>query len=104
MDSATHGAGVGQARQTSSAVGGRPPEHRVELGVQPRFDLGMAREQDPRPGERVGGGLVAGQEQRDHLVAQLPIGHPAAALGVLGVEQHREQVAAVVARRAGGRR
>ena len=35
-----------------------------------------------------------------HLVAELPVGHPPAALLVLGVQEHREQVAPVLAARA----
>ena len=32
-----------------------------------------------------------------HFVAELPVGHPTAALLILGLEQHREQVAPVLA-------
>ncbi len=39
---------------------------------------------------------MAGQEQGHALVAELAVGHPPAALLVLGVQEHREQVAAVI--------
>jgi hypothetical protein len=37
---------------------------------------------------------VPGQHQGHHLVAQLPIGHPLAGLGVAGLDQHGEQIGA----------
>ena len=40
---------------------------------------------------------MAGHEQRHDLVAELPVGHPPAALLVLGVQEHREQIAPVLA-------
>ena len=51
----------------------------------------MPREEVPGPGERDRRGLVAGEQQGDHLVAELPIGHRAALL-VAPFEEHGEQV------------
>ena len=72
-------------------------QHAVDLGVQRRLDVGRAAEQVPGPGQRVGGRLVAGEEDRHRLVAHLLIGHPAAIVFVLRGEQHRQQVAVIAA-------
>ena len=59
--------------------------------------VGMAGEPFERPGERGRGGLVAGGEERDELVAEL-------ALGRAGVsEQVEDRVAAAGARRCARR-
>ena len=66
--------------------------------MEAAFGLRILREQVPGPRERVGRRLVAGEEERHRLVAQLLVGHtPAVALLVHGQEEHREQVAAVTA-------
>ena len=82
---------VGDRRQPSA-------EHAVDLVVQPRFDVGRLTEEIPRPRERVRRRLVPGEEDRHRLVADLPVGHPAAfVLVVLRQQQHRQQVAAIAA-------
>ena len=65
----------------------------VELAVQAAFDLGVAGEQHPGPGQRHRGRLVPGEEDRHRLVVDLLVGHGSAVL-VASVEQEREQVAA----------
>jgi hypothetical protein len=76
----------GQGRQIGKARRS-PAEHGLQLGVESLPDLGVAREQVPRPGQRVGRGLVSGEEDRHHLVAKLFIVHALAGFLVLGVEQ-----------------
>ena len=69
--------------------------------MQTRLGLRVLGEQVPSPRERVGGRLVAGEEDGHRLVAQLLVGHArAVALVVLRVEEHGEEVAAVFAGRA----
>ena len=63
----------------------------------------MLAEQVPGPRQGQGRGLVAGEEQRHRLVADLLVGHAAAVVLVAGVQQDREQVALVhVLRRGAG--
>src|SRR3954463_12518240 len=69
--------------------------------MKPALDVGVPRKQIPRPGECVCGRLVPGQKQRHRFVAELGVCHAAAiALGVLGEEEHRQQVTSVFATRA----
>ena len=92
------------SRGRSAKVGGAAAEDRVELGVELRLDLGVLRQQVPGPGQGVGRGLVAGHEEGHRLVAELAVGHPPAVVLVLGVQEHREQVAPVLAAWRGARR
>ena len=71
-------------------------EHSVELGVQPSLGFGVIGQQEPDPGQGVGRGLMSGHEERHGLVAELLVGHPAAALLVLSVQEHRQQIAPVL--------
>ena len=84
--------GVVQAGQVRD--GRRPPAPStvVEFGVQPRGHLRMLREQVIRPAQRVRGGLVTGEQQRQHLVAQVRVGHRMPGLVVTRGEQPRQHV------------
>ncbi len=64
----THAAVHGK-RATSSNVGRRSPEHRVDLLEHPLARVGVQRQQVPHPRERVGGRLVAREDERRRLVA-----------------------------------
>jgi hypothetical protein len=73
----------------------------IDLGVERRLDVRMLGEQIPRPRQQVGRGLVAREQERHRFVAKLAIAHAAAvSLAVLREEQHGEQVAAILPRRA----
>jgi len=63
-----------------------PPEGLLQLGDQPGLGLGMAGQQVEGIGQGQRRRLEPGQEQRDHLVPQLPVGQPAARLP-LGLQQ-----------------
>src|SRR5579859_1803721 len=76
-----------------------PCKHRPQLTVELRFDSRILREQPPRPGQRIRGGLMSGQEQRDGFVAKLFVGH-ARAVFILRGQQHGKQVARIAARGA----
>ena len=79
-----HHLGVREPREIRDA-GRAIAENRVELLVETRLDVGILRQQVPGPGQRVGRGLVAGEKDRDRLVAHLRVGHlPAVSLGVRG--------------------
>ena len=70
-------------------MGGRPPrELGVLLGEEPRDDLGVAGELVEHEGDRRGRGVVTGEHQRHHLVADLQVGERGAVL-VVRVEQQR---------------
>ena len=64
------------------------------LGSQTLELLGVADQALHRPGERGRGGLVAGDQQGQQLVADLGVAHRAAVL-VAGGDQHREDVVAL---------
>ena len=55
----------------------------------------VADEPLPRPGQRVGGRLVAREDEREQLVAELAVGQRLAVLGAR-LQQQREDVAALV--------
>src|ERR1700691_90484 len=59
---------------------------RVDLGEQPFERVGGADEALDRPGGGGGGRLVAGEQQRDELVAPLAVGHRGAVL-VAGLQE-----------------
>ena len=83
------------AGRRRSGAGRRAP--RRSSSARRASASGMLGEQVPGPRQRHRGRLVAGQEERHDLVAHLPVGHAAAVVGVLRLQQHREQVAAVLA-------
>ncbi len=97
---AEHHARVREARIVVGG-GGAVAEHGVELRVERSADLRRAREPRPRPREEVGGGLVSGAEDGDHLVAELLVGHGLAGLFVARLDEHAEKLSA---RRVGVRR
>ena len=76
------------SRVRSEAVGRRPPSTSSTLGEHCLSRIGVARHQIPEPGHRVGGGLVAGEHERQRLVAD-PLAGPGP---VVGAEQHVEQI------------
>ena len=79
----------------SATPGGTTAENRVDLAVEPRLDVGILRQQVPGPGQRVGRGLVAGEKDRDRLVAHLRVGHlPAVSFGVRGRDEKAQQIRA----------
>ena len=74
-----------QARQVLEAR--RPAaQHRGQLGLHPPHHVGVAGEEVEGPRQRRPGRLVAGDEEGDHLVADLAVGHRLA-----GLVPHREQ-------------
>ena len=80
----------------SSDGRGPLPEHGVHLGEEAILRFRVLGKQVEGPGERAGGGLVPGQEEGHHLVAELPVGHPLAIpLLVSSREQHGQEVATV---------
>jgi len=66
-------------------------EHRVKLCFKPLPGRRIRRKQRHGPGQRVGGRLMAGQQEGSHLVADLGVGERRAVRGA-GVEQHVQQV------------
>ena len=73
----------------------------VDLVVQTSLDIRVLCEEIPAPREEIRRRLVTGEEERHRLVAELTVAHSAAvALGVVREEKHREQVAAILPRRA----
>ncbi len=67
----------------------------VDFLVETTLDFGVLRKQIPCPRQRVGRRFMAGEEQRQRLVAHLLVRHPSAvALGILRRQQHREQIPA----------
>lgn len=89
LDGALDGRQSGEIRD----AGHSPTQHPACLVGDAVGDLRMAREEPPGPGQRQRGRLVARQQQRDHLVADLPVGHRAAVL-VTRLEQRRQEVVA----------
>ena len=121
-----HGTAADARRELAAADLHRrlePAQHDREHGPQPqrlldhRVDVGLVARAQPRPRVRVAGEplerprqrgrrrLVAGDQQRHELVAQLGVGHRRAVVLVAGAEQHREHVVALgdVGRRAAAR-
>ena len=74
-------------------------DNRVDLGQDALLPLRRAGEQIERPGQRLGGGLVAGGEEGQEIVDELLFRHRRAGLGVLRTRQPGQQV---VALQAGG--
>ena len=60
--------------------------------MQPGFGGRVLGQQVEGPGQQHCGGLVAGHEDGDHLVAQLLVGHSLACFLVAGLHQHSQQV------------
>ena len=95
---------LAQHERDDRAQAQRLLDHRVDVGRVAGEALqaaGVAHEALDRPGQRGRRRLVAGDEQRHELVAQLDVGHRLAVL-VAGEQQHREDVVALgqVGRRA----
>ncbi|MCA2978846.1 MAG: hypothetical protein INH37_11210 [Myxococcaceae bacterium] len=63
------------------------------LGVQPLLRSRLTGQQHRRPRVVVPGRLVPGEEQRHHLVAELPVVEGLVGVCVARLEQEREQVA-----------
>lgn len=84
-------AGAGNRRTWG---GGRRGLRRARRGAAP--PLRVLREQIPSPGEGGGCGFVAGEEEREGLVADLGIGHGLPVF-VTGSKQHGEEIAGIVA-------
>ena len=62
--------GVGQLLEILQ--GGRVPrENGSQLLVQASLRLGMLSQQEPGPGERLGGGFVSREEDGDHFITHL---------------------------------
>ena len=59
------------------------------------LDGGMLRKQVPRPGQRDRRRFVPGNEEGDHLVAQLLVAHCLARILVTRFHEQREQVPAL---------
>ncbi len=78
----------------------RAAEDLVEFGVEAGFGGGVLAEAEPRPGEGVGDGFVAGEEDGENLVADLLVVHAfdggdGVFVFVAGGKKHGEEVAAV---------
>ncbi len=71
----------GVVGQRGEALLGAGAEDGVEFGVELCFDFGVLTEEVPGPGEAVGYGLVAGEEDGEDFVADLLVGHA----GMLGI-------------------
>jgi hypothetical protein len=74
-------------------LGEARPDRFAHLRVDAAERVRMTREKVERPGERVRRGLVSGEEQRDHLVADLLVAHPLPLL-VPGAHEIGEEVGA----------
>ena len=79
------------------------PDNVAHLGEHALLPLRRAGEQIERPGQGLGGGLVAGGEEGQQIVDQLLFRHRRPGLGVLRQRQARQQVVAAEARRAAAR-
>ena len=84
-------------RELRQVIRGRipPTEHLRQLGPELAKGGRIAGEQQPGEGQRVGGGLVAGEKDRHRLVAKLAVVHRLAGFGIARPDQHREQIGAV---------
>ena len=84
-----------QARNSSCRqIGerGRATAQRIDTGACTRVQRWITRQRVQRPRQPVGGGLVAGDEEREDLVAHLLVAHAGAVALVARFEQVREQV------------
>src|SRR4051812_10470860 len=61
--------------------------------LQSRFNLGMARDQVPGPGQRICRGAPPRKKERDHFVADLPVGDSNSRSAVNCCTQDEKQVA-----------
>ncbi len=88
--------------QTRDVRGGRRTtlEDRVDLGEHPLADRRMLGKRVPGPGHRVRPGLVAGDHEREDLVAELSLAHGVARRVLAGAQQPRQDVGPVGALRA----
>ena len=67
-------------------------ERRAGLGAAPLLSLRITCQQQQRPGQGQGGGLVSGDDEELHVVQQFLGRHAPAGLGILGLEHVVEQV------------
>ena len=91
---------VGRMRSVSSTTASRYSSPSASDASQPREHLGAAEEPVERPRQRGRGRLVAGEQERDELVAQLVLVQRRAVL-VARLDEHREDVVALVEVRRG---
>ena len=84
----------------SATTGTRSPTHLRDLRVQLALDLGMQREQVPRPGERLADRVVPLLQHADGFFVELLVGHALAGVRVARVHQHREEAALARCRRS----
>ncbi len=82
---------VGRSAATADA-GRSVARAALRLGPDGVLDLGMAAEQVQGEGQRRGRRLVAGQQEDEHLVADLGVGEPGVA--VAGGQQAAQEVRA----------
>ena len=87
---------LGQLAEQLRRAWGVVADDAVALGRQPLGPLGVARELVEEEGHGRGRGVVAREQQRQHLVADLRVGE-ARALAVLGLDQEPEDVLAGLA-------
>ena len=66
----------------------------IDFGMKARRDFRRLRQQVPEPVERARGRLVPGDDQRQDLVQQLPVGHRLAGLPVARVDEQRHDIVA----------
>ena len=97
------GFGVGELRQVGGG-GEAIADDGVDFGGEAGILFGILGQQEPGPGQGVGGGFVAGEEEGHDFVAELAVGHAGLIDFVAGGDELGEQVAAVAAglRAAGG--
>jgi hypothetical protein len=80
----------GRIRETRCAI----PQDVEHLGARPLGDLGMTGQEVPRPRERDGRRLVAGEEEGHHLVTELARRHALARVLVACGHEHAEEIVA----------
>jgi len=88
---------VSQARNIF--VGGQTAfEFAINFNMEAALALGILREQIPRPGERLGRGLVTRHENRHHLVTNFLCRHAAACLSIARRDKASQQIPWAVVR------
>ena len=85
-----HGSRHRQTFGRVAVVGG--VEMRVDLGLDAVAPVRRLRQQIERPGQRVGGGLVAGADEGDDVGAHVLFRQAAPGLRVGGAQQQRQQI------------
>ena len=69
-----------------------PAQHPLQFRMQAALHVRVLGKQVPRPGERVRGRFMTGEQQRHDLIAHLPVVHALSCLLVTRQHQQREQV------------